>query len=304
MKTISTAAVIIFSLLSAGCSSSGEDESGQMSLRITDAPIDEATSVVVEFSEVQIRGSDATQNINFKFDTPKSIDLLALQGLNTESLFSNETVPAGVYNEVRLLINAQPGTVDSYIVLQQGGQQHELTVPSGSESGLKVKGTFSVPVNGSSSFTVDFDVRKSIVMSGNANSANGIKYHLKPVLRLVEDSQVGSISGSVDSALVSAASCSDSEMDTHNAVYVFSSAGVTPDDIDADAIEPVISALVKYDATSDSYRYQAAFLLAGSYTIAFTCNADAENIETDDDLQFGPAQDVTVAAGENSTASF
>jgi len=304
VKSINSAAVIIFSLLSAGCSSSGEDESGQMSLRITDAPIDEATAVVVQFSEVQIRGTDATQNINFKFDTPKSIDLLALQGSATQSLFSDETVPAGIYNEIRLLINAQPGTVDSYIVLQQGGAQHELTVPGGAESGLKVKGTFSVPANGSSSFTVDFDVRKSIVKSGNANSANGIKYHLKPVLRLVEDTQVGSISGSVDSALLSAPGCSDADIDTHNAVYIFSGAGVSPDDIDSDAIEPVISALVNYDTATDSYRYQAAFLLAGSYTVAFTCNADAENIETNDDLQFGPAQDVTVVAGENSPASF
>ena len=93
-------------------------------------------------------------------------------------------------------------------------------------------------------------------------------------------------------------------MDTHNAVYVFSGSGVSADDIDGDSIEPVISALVNYDATSDSYRYQAAFLLEGDYTVAFTCNADAENIETNDDLQFGAEKDVTIKAGENTVANF
>ena len=184
MKAIRSATLVVLSLLAVGCNSSsesGSDSMGSMSLRITDAPIDEASSVVVQFSEVQIRGTDTTQNINFKLDPSRSIDLLALQGSATQALFTDEAVPAGTYNEVRLLINAEVGTVDSYIVLKQGGAQHELTVPSGSESGLKVKGNFTVPVNGSSSFTVDFDVRKSIVKSGNANSANGIKYHLKPV---------------------------------------------------------------------------------------------------------------------------
>ncbi|MBC8509996.1 MAG: DUF4382 domain-containing protein [Chloroflexi bacterium] len=304
MKISGLASFIVIGGLVAGCGGSdGVNETGSMSLRITDAPIDDASSVVVQFSAVQIRGAEDSQNIDFTFDTPRSIDLLTLQGTATETLFTDETVPAGVYDEVRLIVNAVEGTTDSYITLTEGGAQHHLTVPSGSTSGLKVKGAFTVPANGSASFTVDFDVRKSIVRSGSANSANGIKYHLKPALRVVEDARVGTISGSVDTILLNA-SCSDQNEATHNAVYVFEGAGVTPDDIDGDGVEPVVTALLKYDAGSDSYGYQAAFLLEGDYTATFSCHADLEDIEASDDLFFVGAQDVSVVAGETATADF
>ncbi|MFT5506124.1 MAG: hypothetical protein ACI8XC_003850 [Gammaproteobacteria bacterium] len=46
-------------------------------------------------------------------------------------------MPAGVYNEVRLIITAESGVEDTYIVLNEDGTQHNMTVPSGSQSGLK-----------------------------------------------------------------------------------------------------------------------------------------------------------------------
>ena len=301
MKISGLASFIVIGGLVAGCGGNdGVNETGSMSLRITDAPIDDASSVVVQFSAVQIRGAEDSQNIDFTFDTPRSIDLLTLQGTATETLFTDETVPAGVYDEVRLIVNAVEGTTDSYITLTEGGAQHNLTVPSGSTSGFKVKGAFTVPANGSASFTVDFDVRKSIVRSG---SANGVKYHLKPVLRIVEDTRVGTISGSVDTTLLTT-NCSDQDAATHNAVYVFEGSGITPDDIDGDGVEPVVTALLKYDVVSGFYGYQAAFLLAGDYTLAFSCHADREDIEENEDLLFVGAQDVSVVTGETATADF
>jgi hypothetical protein len=306
MKILNTTIVVVLSILAVACgsSSSSDDdpETGLMSLDVTDAPIDDASSVVVQFSEVQIRGEDESQNIDFIFDPPKSIDLLTLQGSETEELFTDEPVPAGTYNEIRLIINAEEGTEDTYIVLEEGGAQHDMTVPSGSQSGLKVKGSFMVPANSSADFTLDFDVRKSIVQSGNPSDP---KYHLKPVLRIVDNSEVGHIAGTVDAALLTLdAGCSDDDVMTHNAVYVFEGSGVTADDIDGDSVEPVVTALVEYDSASDTYSYEAGFLVAGDYTVSFTCNVDAEDVEADDVLQFVGSQDVPVTAGATSTANF
>ena len=259
--------VLALAFLMAGCGAPVEGvsgtgmDTGTLSLRITDAPIDNAKSVVVQFSAVQIRGVDTSQNIDFNFDPPKSIDLLTLQGSQAAVLLADETVPAGIYNELRLIVDADPNVEDSYISFNDNPDvKNELKVPSGSQSGLKLKGPVTVGANQSARYTVDFDVRKSIVKSGNPNNP---KYHLKPVLRLVEDNQTGSISGSVDASLLSqAAGCSDDNVDSHNAVYVYQGFNVTPDDIDMDesSVEPVVTALVKYDAVLDSHRYEVAFL--------------------------------------------
>ena len=316
MKLISFASIIALTLVMAGCGSSSEDSSdtgqdssdtGSMSLSITDAPIDDASSVVVQFSEVQVRGAESSQNLNFTFDPPKSIDLLTLQGTSTEVLFTDVEVPAGVYDEIRLIINAEEGTEDTYIVLVEGGEQHDMTVPSGSQSGLKVKGPLTVTANATASFTIDFDVRKSIVKSGNENSKNGVKYHLKPVLRIVDNSEVGNVSGTIDATLLpQAAGCSDDDVMTGNAVYIYEGLGVIPDDIDLDeaTVEPVVTTLVEYDSVSDTYNYELAFLTEGDYTVSFTCNADAENVEEDDDLMFKGSQNASVIAGQTTTADF
>jgi hypothetical protein len=312
MKVLGYLSIATILVFTAGCGSSSQNSSGSgstgtISLKLTDAPIDEAANVVVQFSEVQLRGADSSQNLNFPFDPPKSIDLLTLQGTATEDLLVDKVVPAGVYDEIRLIIDAEVGTVDTYIVLTEGGDQIDMTVPSGSQSGLKVKGPLTVTANATASFTIDFDVRKSIVKSGNANSANDVKYHLKPVLRIVDNSEVGIISGEIDATLLSqAAGCSDDDVLTYNAVYVYEGLGVTADDIDLDdtTVEPIVTALVEYDSVSDIYSYEAAFLTAGDYTVSFTCNADAEDIEEDNDLMFVGSQDAPVIANQTTTASF
>ena len=268
---------------------------GRLSLSLTDAPVDDAYSVVVQFNKVSIRGVGATDDIVFDLDLVMSVDLLTLQGANAETVITDEVVPAGSYDEIRLFIDSVPGVEDSYIVLEQGGAQHDLEVPSGTQSGLKVKGELTVPEDGSASFTIDFDVRRSIVKAGNENSKNGVKYMLKPVLHLVQDDQSGVIRGTVATGLLDAAAgCSDDDVDSYNAVYVFEGS-VSPDDIDDDTVEPVTTALVSYNTGSVSYEYEVGFLPAGDYTVAFTCNADLELVDVDDDLKFtiGRAAPVT-----------
>jgi hypothetical protein len=89
----------------------------------------------------------------------------------------------------------------------------------------------------------------------------------------------------------------------HPAVYVFSGAGITPDDIDGIAPDPVSTASVKLD-NMGVYRYKAAFLEAGSYTIAFTCNAAADDPTVDNALTFTGTTTVSVTANNTMTHNF
>jgi len=290
--------IIVAALLNAcGPGSSGGE--GTITLSITDAPIDGANKVVVKFTGVELRSSSLGVKRDFDFLVPVTLDLLNLQGINTALLLNGETVEAGIYDEIRLKIHAaEDGMLESFIELPDG--QHELIVPSGAESGLKIKNDIEIPVDGDVNFTVDFSVRKSIVVAGG-NGDSKVKYHLKPVLRIVEDIVAGHITGLIDNSLLTANNCSDSDADTDNAVYVFTGPSVTPDDIDTssdDDVEPVVTALV-----DDSFSYTAAFLEPGEYTVAFTCNANLEDIEFDDELLFSTGKNVIVEAGQTSDGS-
>ena len=111
---------------------------------------------------------------------------------------------------------------------------------------------------------------------------------MKPVLRLVRDSEVGAITGKVDPTLFAAADC-------RRMVYAFSdgasTAGSTvPDDYDGAGVEPV--QMVKADASTGDYRI--SFLPAGNYTVAFTCGED--DMEKDDVLVFPAKKGATVQA--------
>jgi hypothetical protein len=147
-------------LLIAGCSDNSPS-TGYLSLAVTDAPVDNATAVVVEFTGVEVKPAGG-EAIAFEYDEPRTIDLLALSGSDSESLLDGAEVPAGHYDWVRLQVNAAAdGAQDSYIDLKDG-TRHELDVPSGAETGLKLHNGFDVPAGGAANFTVDFDLRSSV----------------------------------------------------------------------------------------------------------------------------------------------
>lgn len=264
-------------------------EQSSLSLRITDAPIDNAAKVTVTFTSVELKVDNPGFSKLFEFNIPKTIDLLTLQGTQTEILLDNVAIEPGQYNEIRLIVD---DTGMNSLIELVDGSVHPLKIPSGSSSGLKLKGDIIIPANRAAKFTIDFDVRQSIVRAGNSSN-----YLLKPVLRLLDDTSVGHIRGSVEGALLTDASCSDADANTHNAVYVYAGAGVIADDINQLSetdVDPITTASIQYDVNSDSYLFEAAFLEAGDYTIAITCNADLEDIEADDDLLFFNSQNVTV----------
>lgn len=299
-KLITT--ICCLGLLSACGGSSTDSTAGRMTLNITDAPVDHADAVVVQFSSVTLRPV-AGDEIVFDFSAePKTIDLLALQGMASQPLIEDEAIPAGDYNQIRLGVNAEfDDEYDSYITID--GVQHELRVPSGSQNGLKLNTPFSVAAGTDgisvdddlSVYTIDFDLRKSIVDPVGQDG-----YFLKPVLRLVQNVDTGSLSGLIDGDLLIAEHCTDDDPLTGNAVYVYSGENIIADDIDEQDAEPVTTALVAFDESEGSFSYEIGYLSAGTYTVALTCNADLETEADDSNLMvFYPVDNVVVEAGVN-----
>jgi hypothetical protein len=285
----------VFTALLVGCGGgeSGSSSTGRLSLGVTDAPVDDATAVVVKFTSIELK-PESGEAFTISLDPAPSIDLLALAGGSSRELLSERDVPAGRYTWVRLLIDAQQDTPVSYIDLEDG-RRFPLRVPSGSESGLKLIRGFTVAAGSVSNFTIDFDLRKSVI----APPGQSPNYILKPVLRIVDNLRVGALAGTVDAAWVPAG-CTPQ-------VYLFTGANVAPDDLDSAAdpdVDPFISVPADLDIASGEWRFRIAFLEAGDYTAAFTCDAALDTPEGEEVLVFQGARNVTVAANQTTAIGF
>jgi hypothetical protein len=283
----------ILSLSLMGCGSSGDGSNGPstgiLSLHITDAPVDNADHVIVEFTGIEIQHSSGNRT-NFNYSPPRQIDLLSLHGGGSEVILDNEILPSGDYNWVRLKVNADCDELDSFIEINN--IKHPMWIPSGSQTGLKLVRGFHLPAEGIADFTIDFDLRKSVNYPEGQGNCTG-NYKLKPALRIVNNTEVGGISGSVNPTLINATTCTVGDGDV---VYVFQNHNITPDDVDEIIPDPITTAIVSLN-TMGEYVYRGSFLDAGNYTIAFTCQADNDNPEMDDNLEFVGTSNVSVAAG-------
>jgi hypothetical protein len=294
---LSTAAV--FTTI-AGCGGEGGDGSlspgtsgnGSVSIALTDAPVDFASTVMVEFTGIELTpqtGNRITVNIN----PARAVDLLKLQDGVTLTLLQNQSVPAGNYTRVRFIVNASGSDNHSYVDLITG-ERYPLVMPTGGDAGLALDRTFGVAKDGRVDLTVDFDLRKSIVSTVSLDG----NYAFKPLLRVVDGTQAGTISGTVGPNLVGGV--------CEPYVYVFSGANVVPDDIDlASDIDPLVSVPVKLNTSSGVYTYRASFLEAGNYTVSFTCtNLKQDDPELEDSMTFSRTLQATVAAGKTATVDF
>lgn len=302
-----TGTALAISLLAACGGGSGGGGNGSLTLAVTDGPVDGVDQVVVEFTGVTLKPQGGSA-FDVVFDLPLAIDLKTLNSGNTELLLDGETVPSGRYEWIRLNVNANfDNVLDSYVV-EEGGGQVELRVPSGDNSGLKLVSGFTVVAGGEAAFVIDWNLRQGLVQAPGQQG-----YKLQPALRITDMQEYGTIAGTVATGLVTAEGCtSDPNTGEGNTVYIFAGAGVIPDDIDGAEAEPLATAEVRLDIGSGNYEYMAPFLAPGAYTVAFTCMAaddqvpDSENpgADVDDPIVFTGGVDATVTDGNTTPINF
>jgi hypothetical protein len=318
------ALVSVSALAACGGDGGSAGDTGRLSVGLTDSPVDVADAVVVQFTGVELKPKDGPA-FSRDFATPKTIDLLAYQSGERVMLLDGEEVPAGEYQWMRLKVNADPNVAgDSHITID--GADCELRIPSGDERGLQLIRGFTVGIGMTTDFTVDFDLRKSVIRPPGQTTTvpvcDGQAYMLKPVVRVVDNLEVGSITGSVDPTFVTE-QCgpADSQSGIYPGnVYLFgpvvADAVVTPDDYDVVASDPNGGdALASAMVNETDFSYTFGFVPAGDYRVAYTCDADDVEVDADDDnvpegadelVEFTPPEGVavTVQANQATTVDF
>lgn len=145
-----------------------ENESTRVKIRLTDNPYN-AEEVNVDIREVRVKFRD-DENSWMTLDTEQGVyNLLGLQN-GIDTLLAEGDLPTNHVKEIRFVLGD-----DNSIMID--GNVYPMTVPSGSESGLKLKvdKTLSGAVD---SILVDFDAALSVHQTGTGD------YHLKPVLKI------------------------------------------------------------------------------------------------------------------------
>jgi len=311
------AAIMGGSLLLAGCGQESHtaNGSGELTLGVTDAPIDQAESLTIEFTGITVKPAEGEPiRIDLPDDNgdgeadPETITLTDLTGGQRIVLLDSATVPAGDYAWIRLNVNAEHDGIEDSIITLEDGSKPELRIPSGPQTGLKLVGGVTVPEGDAADVTIDFDLRKSVHETGNG------KFIMRPTLRLVNTGSTGTLAGSIGDQFLTNQSC-DPAVDGA-AVYVYEGE-VAPDDyteeaLDSGDIDPLTSSRPEQLEGSETWRYEVGFLEAGTYTVSFTCEADLDlggendydEEATDNEMTFSGTAVEEITAGDTTTYDF
>lgn len=146
-----------------------KENSTTLKIRLTDNPVD-AEEVNVDIQQVRVKFREDSLNGWMNLDTYAGVyNLLGLQN-GVDTLLASGTLPTNVVKEIRFVL----GTNNT---IKVAGVVFPLSIPSGAESGLKIK--VDKKLNGTlDSLLIDFDAALSVHMLGNGN------YQLKPVLKI------------------------------------------------------------------------------------------------------------------------
>lgn len=154
------------------CKKDNTDESARVQIRLTDAPAAfQEVNVDIQSVRVKFRddANDSTKNWVDLATVPGVYNLLALQN-GVDTLLATGTVPERQVKEIRLIL----GTNNT---VKENGVSYPLIIPSGGESGLKIK--FNKNLNADlNTIIVDFDAALSVSQNGA-----GV-YSLRPVLKI------------------------------------------------------------------------------------------------------------------------
>ncbi|MBC7531866.1 MAG: DUF4382 domain-containing protein [Oligoflexus sp.] len=187
-----------------------------LSFAITDAPVEGAKSVFITVESVSLLKADG-EWLSIPLETSTEIDLLHYQDGLTSPLAAIADISAGTYSQTRLVLSdSSPARL-----IDLDGVEHSLKIPSGSESGLKINSPIVFEAGVTKSLVIDFDLRKSIKLTGNGNSPNA-KYMMKPILRMIESKDAGNLQGTASNGdivcLYPSGNAMDSTDDCDNAI--------------------------------------------------------------------------------------
>jgi len=265
-------------LIMTACRGVNDDESdgstGELTLGITDGPLDDADEVRIAFSGIEITPVGGT-SILIEDLREDFVYLLDLEGGERELVLDEYDLPDGSYDTLRLIIDEAA----SYVEVD--GAQYELTIPATEIANLTFDiNVFFDPDNDNEDLTVDFDLRKSLRVD---NSVSPPVYQLFPRLRVVETERTETLRGTVDETLITNSGCSNLNFNQDgNAVYLYIGNSGALQDIQNNSGDPYATTTVRNNNVSDEWEFVFGFLPRQTYRAAFTCDASIDDPDTDD----------------------
>ena len=164
--SVACIALVICVLNSCKKDSPATANNGSIAVRLIDSP-GNYQHVYVDIQKVSVHMSGGSW-----IDLPTHsgvYDLLVLQNGIDTSLVNTIQLPAGNITQMRLILGTNNTLMNNNVV-------YNLTVPSGSESGIKLVGNITVVPNQTLIVRLDFNANASVVLSGTT-------YQLKPVIQ-------------------------------------------------------------------------------------------------------------------------
>ena len=150
------------------CHKDNSQGTTQLKIHLTDNPFN-ASEVNVDIREVRANFRDDSTGWVTLSTRAGIYNLLGFQN-GIDTVLAQGTVPMGTLKEVRFVLgNNNSIKIDSIV--------YPLTIPSGSESGLKIKVGKQLHAT-LDSLIIDFDAALSILQTGNGD------FKLKPVLKI------------------------------------------------------------------------------------------------------------------------
>lgn len=141
-------------------------ESGVLQ-KVADQP-DSIEAVYLVITGADIKPEDGMwESLDVVTDT---VDLVVLAENGLSEILIDDELEAGSYGQIRLYFS------DSKVVIN--GEEYDLFVPSGLQTGYKLTGGFELEAGESYEIHIDFDIEKSIVKTGSG------KYILKPTTKV------------------------------------------------------------------------------------------------------------------------
>ncbi|MGM0411518.1 MAG: DUF4382 domain-containing protein, partial [Bacillota bacterium] len=158
-KFLIIAVLFLFTFTLAGCESLpgnfSSDGSGELRMSIADKPVNDVKEVNVVLEKVEVHNEEEGWITLNEFDVENGegkFDLLKLRF--DEELLGQEEMPAGKYDQIRLIVAADEEdkgkngsnnySGQSHVVYEEDDSKEGIFIPSGTQTGLKINHEFII----------------------------------------------------------------------------------------------------------------------------------------------------------------